>query len=71
MLNENENHKFNNTKDKRVREERSNTRYLGGSANCVYVHTSKLTELEDFIKQTSKTLTTLTFDFQGVNRLLQ
>ena len=57
--------------DKRVREDKSNTWFLGGSANRAYVHASKLTGLKDSTKQASKASTTLTMDFQGVNKPLQ
>ena len=58
-------------KNKEIGQERANTWFLCNLANCTYVHAFKLIELEDFTKQAFKASTTLTIDFQGVNRSLQ
>ena len=42
---------------------REQTQILRGSANRVYVHASKLIELDYFTKQASKASTTLTIGF--------
>ena len=50
---------------KKIRENRVNTIFLRGSANYAYIHTYKLTELEDLTIQaiTTQGFTMLTINF--------
>ena len=57
--------------NKRVREERTNTIILRGSAIPACIHASKPTKLEDFTIQASQGFKFYTIDFQDVNKPLQ